>query len=200
MKVRSRISGFVAAATIAFLMASPAAAHPGHGEAGIVDGLLHPLGGFDHLVAMAAIGLLAAKRSAGSVWTLPLCFVSMMAAGMMMGSNILLAGAGTEFGLAACVILTGFALLPGTALNQPLTVLLASASGLFNGMAHASDQGGFAVPLAFAVGALATTALLHLAGSLGGRSLLRLSPEGRGRIWRWLGMGTAASGALAMLA
>jgi urease accessory protein len=35
----------------------PAAAHPGHAETGFAAGLLHPLTGLDHLLALLAVGL-----------------------------------------------------------------------------------------------------------------------------------------------
>ena len=44
------------------LLPGAAFAHPGHGENGLIAGLLHPFGGADHLLAMLAIGVWAALQ------------------------------------------------------------------------------------------------------------------------------------------
>lgn len=45
-----------AAAAALALIAGPALAHPGHGGASLAAGLLHPLTGADHVLAMTAVG------------------------------------------------------------------------------------------------------------------------------------------------
>ena len=51
-------------ATAALLTASATAmAHPGHTEGGFTSGLLHPMLGLDHLLAMAAIGFWSVRQS-----------------------------------------------------------------------------------------------------------------------------------------
>src|SRR5258707_6971680 len=59
--------GFVP--TIAF-------AHPGHDGAGLVYGFLHPLGGVDHIIAMVAVGLLAARLGGRALWLATADFVA----------------------------------------------------------------------------------------------------------------------------
>ena len=67
--------------TIAFVFAPVIAfAHPGHGGAdGMIQGFAHPLSGIDHVLAMVAVGLLAAQLGGRALWLVPLSFVSMMA-------------------------------------------------------------------------------------------------------------------------
>ena len=43
-------------ATALLTASATAMAHPGHTEGGFTSGLLHPMLGLDHLLAMAAIG------------------------------------------------------------------------------------------------------------------------------------------------
>ena len=50
-------------AAVALAAASGAAlAHPGHESASFFTGFTHPLGGLDHLLAMLAVGLYAARQ------------------------------------------------------------------------------------------------------------------------------------------
>jgi urease accessory protein len=50
------------AVTAVSLLPAVALAHPGHGEtSGFAAGALHPLGGLDHLIALVAVGVLAAR-------------------------------------------------------------------------------------------------------------------------------------------
>jgi urease accessory protein len=57
----------------AILVAPGAAlAHPGHGaELGLYAGLAHPWSGIDHVLAMTAVGLLAARLGGRALWAVP---------------------------------------------------------------------------------------------------------------------------------
>jgi peptide/nickel transport system permease protein len=67
-----------AAAAATVLAAGAASAHTGHGDAhGFVHGFLHPLGGLDHLLAMVAVGLLAATLGGRATWMVPATFVAL---------------------------------------------------------------------------------------------------------------------------
>ena len=62
--------------------ASPAFAHVGQGStAGFAHGLLHPLSGIDHVIAMLAVGVYAAMLGGRSMELLPLAFVGVMIVG-----------------------------------------------------------------------------------------------------------------------
>ena len=56
-------------------------AHPGHDVSGLSAGLIHPLSGIDHLLAMIAVGLWAAQNRGSKIWILPAAFILMMAVG-----------------------------------------------------------------------------------------------------------------------
>ena len=60
-----------ALALVFALAAAPALAHPDHGAASLASGLAHPLGGLDHLLAMLAVGLFAARQPGDARWMLP---------------------------------------------------------------------------------------------------------------------------------
>src|ERR1700712_2124331 len=68
------------------LLPHAALAHPGHGAAtGAEAGFLHPLMGADHILAMVAVGLLAALRGGRALWALPLSFLTLMSVGAGLG-------------------------------------------------------------------------------------------------------------------
>ena len=67
-----------AAVFILTLFSPLAMAHTGGAEAGgWVAGLMHPLLGLDHLLAMFAVGMLGARMGGRALWRLPLLFVGM---------------------------------------------------------------------------------------------------------------------------
>ena len=50
---------------------------------GLANGILHPLTGLDHLLAMFAVGLWAVQQGGQKVWQLPLTFVGTMLLGCL---------------------------------------------------------------------------------------------------------------------
>src|SRR5471032_1211063 len=89
------------------LLAAPLAqAHPGHGPADFLTGLIHPLTGWDHLLAMVAVGLWAAQLGGRARWALPAMFVG----AMILGAAVGISGArpaGTEAGILASILIFG---------------------------------------------------------------------------------------------
>ena len=155
----------LSAAIVATLFAQPALAHvdpAAHGS--VAAGFLHPLMGTDHILAMVAVGVLAATqaRVAGRV-ALPAAFV----AGM--GGGIALAAAGIVLPLAepmilASIIVLGTVLAMALRLPTPAGAALLGLFGLFHGTAHGLEMGSSdALPFGLAV--LAATALLHAVGA-----------------------------------
>jgi urease accessory protein len=143
-----------------------AQAHPGHGGTGFLSGLLHPMQGLDHLLAMLAVGLWAALRDPDAgpqrVWLLPALFVS----GAALGTALGLAGVfnGTvEIAVAASLLPLGLALLFGTSARHQIALCLVPICGVLHGGAHGTELAGLAGAGTIA-GFLLGTALLHLAG------------------------------------
>ena len=69
----------------------PAAAHAHGGDVsagGFVTGFLHPLTGLDHLLAILAVGVVAARRGGADLWRVPLFFAGMLVAGAALGPSI----------------------------------------------------------------------------------------------------------------
>ena len=178
----------LAALALALLAAGPALAHPGHG-ASFVAGLTHPLSGADHILAMAAVGLLAAQRGGRALWLWPVAFVAAMLGGY--GLGVAAPGAPlVEPGVLASVIVLG-AIMAAQA-RTPLAVgaVLIGAFGLTHGYAHGSESPAGA-RLGFLLGFALTTALLHSAGLLMG---LAARQTRRPLLVRIAGAGVAAGG------
>ena len=60
------------AALLAIVVPAVASAHIVKGESiGFVSGFLHPLSGFDHIIAMVAVGIWGAQLGRPAIWALP---------------------------------------------------------------------------------------------------------------------------------
>src|SRR5262245_50736919 len=53
--------------------------------AGFGTGFMHPISGWDHILAMIAVGLWGAELGAPAIWILPVTFPMMMAFGGFIG-------------------------------------------------------------------------------------------------------------------
>ncbi len=175
---------------ILLAISSPAFAHPGHGASGFAAGLMHPLQGLDHLLAMAAVGLWAAQGGGRRIWLLPAAFMTMLAAGAaaaMQWQTLL----PVETGIALSVLALG--LLVALSLQLPVifSVVLAALFGLFHGYAHGLELPSSAAPIEYALGFLIATAALHGSGIAVGVA----ARQRHALLARMLGAAIAASGA-----
>lgn len=148
---------------VASLAAAPAYAHTG---ANVVfsfsSGFLHPLGGLDHLLAMFAVGLLAAQLGGRALWLVPGAFVAMMIGGAWLGfAGIGLPGVEYAISLSLVVIALPVAL----ALKMPsgIAMLLVGIFAIFHGNAHGSELPAGGEVLAYIAGFASATTLIHAA-------------------------------------
>jgi len=167
---------------------SPAFAHTGSGSGGFVGGFLHPVFGPDHVVAMVAVGLWGAFLGPPAIWLLPIVFPLVMAGGGVLGIlGVPLPG--VEIGIAISAIVLG--LMVALAARPPLWVaaVLVGAFAIFHGHAHGGELPPGTDAVAFSVGFVVATGLLHLTGIAFG--LLARWPAGRLTV-------RAAGGAIAL--
>jgi urease accessory protein len=150
---------------LAVLVPTGAFAHAGQGDAsGLVQGLLHPVGGIDHVLAMVTVGIFAVVLGGRALWLVPLSFVAMMAAGFLLGSNGV-AVPFVELGLAlSSVIIGGAAAFGKPKLPVAGAMALVGGFAIFHGQAHGAEMPADATVLLYALGIMAATALVHLAG------------------------------------
>lgn len=143
---------------------SVAHAHTGAGgPIGLYQGIGHPFGGLDHVLAMVALGLFAAQLGRNALWLVPASFLTMMA----FGGIAAVAGLElpfVELGIAASVILLGATV----AFNLNLPVLaamgLAGFAATFHGYAHGAEMPVGSSPYGYALGFMISTAILHSIG------------------------------------
>jgi urease accessory protein len=155
------------ASRIAILIAlypAPAFAHVQQGEAaGFLTGLLHPISGLDHVLAMVAVGLWGAQLGAPAIWVLPVAFPLVMAMGGMLG----LMGVpvpGIEYGIAASAILLGAAVLFEVRASLFATALLVGVFAIFHGHAHGTELPPGQSALLYSMGFVIATGCLHALG------------------------------------
>ncbi|TWI50991.1 urease accessory protein [Pseudomonas duriflava] len=179
--------------TAGLLASTSALAHPGHEVSGLASGILHPLTGLDHLLAMLGVGLWAGQRGGKSIWMIPLAFMAMMLAGGLLGMEGV-ALPGVELGIAVSVTLFGLLIAFGVRLPVWVGMLLVGGFALFHGHAHGEEMPATAGALSFAFGFTLATGALHATG-VGASWLSRNLP----RLVRLAGAAISVAGA-AMLA
>jgi urease accessory protein len=173
MKRFASISITTAILALAAFSPSLAFAHSGGDHNHVfLSGLEHPLFGLDHLLAMVAVGTIAARTSGLAGVLVPLSFVSAMVAGATLG----MAGIGLpylETGVALSLVTFGAMVGLAKPLPFAAATALAALFGLFHGNAH-----GFEIPegtdgIAYAAGFVFGTSTLHAVGALSALKLAR---------------------------
>lgn len=152
-------------------------AHIGTGEiGGFLGGLKHPVSGFDHVLAMVAVGLWGAQLGAPAVWLLPVTFPLVMAFGGMLGlMGVKLPG--IEICIAISAVALGFMVLREARPNLVAAALLVGFFAIFHGHAHGTELPPGANAILFSIGFVIATGMLHATGIVIG--LVHRWPAGR---------------------
>ncbi|NYT63772.1 HupE/UreJ family protein [Alcaligenaceae bacterium] len=198
MSTRNPLCSFAVRATGAIgltLLAGAAIAHPGH-EHEITGnifaaGLLHPLTGFDHLLAMLAVGMWAAlthQTFRQAIWT-PVSFLCLLLIGALAGVAGLRLPA-IEPVIMASLFVLGLLLASRLALPKWAGAALVGFFALFHGLAHGAELPVGASASVFIAGFMLSTLALHLAGLASGFALKQRSQW----LTRLVGAGIAAYG------
>lgn len=154
--------------TTLFLPAWAYAEAHAHGAAGGFEaGFNHPVLGLDHLLAMVAVGVVSAQVAQNgypkAVWTVPACFVIVMAIGGVLGmADVELVA--IEIGIAVSVIALGLAIAGGGQISQWILFACVSGFAVFHGYAHGQEIPALVNSGAYVTGFMTGTAVLHLAG------------------------------------
>jgi urease accessory protein len=147
---------------------APALAHTDEGVAGgFAAGFMHPLGGLDHLLAMASVGIWGAFLGRPLIWALPVAFPLIMVVGGVLG----ILGVPlplVEVGVSGSVIALGLAIALAWRAPVPIAVAIIAIFALFHGYAHGTELPEAAAPEAYATGFVLATGLIHLAGIAAG--------------------------------
>ncbi|MEO9522129.1 MULTISPECIES: HupE/UreJ family protein [Marinobacter] len=152
------------------MTATTAAAHTGHGghaENGFLSGLLHPMLGLDHLLAISAIGFWSVRQSTTMKNATPL-FVT---GGMILGAGLAwgaMSLPGVETGITFSVLVAG--ILIATLAKMPTAIggTLVGAFMLFHGFAHGTEMPAGATLAAYLAGfSIATLAITFVGRGFG---------------------------------
>lgn len=158
----------------AILLLSACFTQPTHAHAvaagtmSFTTGLSHPWSGWDHILAMVAVGLWGAQLGAPALWLLPVAFPMLMAFGGFLG----LVGMplpGIELCIASSAIVLG--VMVALQARPPLwvAITLCGLFGLFHGHAHGTELAPGQDGLLYSIGFVIATGLLHATGiALGG--------------------------------
>ncbi len=155
---------FLAVAAGFAAVACPAEAHTGTGlPGGFVSGFLHPLSGWDHLLAMVSVGLWGAILRKPLLIALPVIFPCMMVVGALMGM-LHFPLPRTEIGIALSVLILGVVIALEYKAPVWLACLIVALFAVFHGYAHGRELPSAADPVGYSVGFVLATGLLHLCG------------------------------------
>lgn len=139
-------------------------AHTGNGIAGgFGSGFFHPIFGLDHVIAMVAVGMWGAFLGAPAIWVLPVVFPLVMAFGGALGVLGVPLPA-VEPGIALSAIVLGG--MVAMAARPPIwfAACVVSVFAIFHGHAHGTELPTAANPLAYSLGFVIATGLLHVCG------------------------------------
>lgn len=139
---------------------------------GAAAGFAHPFLGADHLLAMVAVGLWAASFGGRARGLVPASFVVLMTLGAGLGiAGVALPA--VEPMIALSVIALGGLIALAVRVPTAAAAALVALFGLFHGAAHGAEMPAMASPLAYGLGFVAATALLHGVGLALGAALTR---------------------------
>lgn len=185
-------------ASFVFLAGSQAAsAHVvATGTGGLTAGFEHPFTGYDHFLAMFAVGLWGAQMGGRRVWTLPVAFPLVMVIGGVLG----IAGLPIphiETGIALSILVLGAAIVAAWKPWEWVSLLVIAFFAICHGYAHGAELPMAASPADYSVGFVVATGLIHIIGIGVGLVLGRIW---QGRLCRVLGAVIALCGVYYLVA
>src|SRR3989304_10103420 len=142
-------------------MSGTAFSHAGHGAAfSFSSGFLHPFGGLDHVLAMIAVGLLAAQLGGRALWLVPGAFVTVMALAAAAGvSGLPLPG--TEYGILLSIVAISLPVALALGMHVAPAMALVGVFAIFHGHAHGAEFPVRSAVAPYIAGFALATALIH---------------------------------------
>ncbi len=178
---RCRATWLWAGFVVLMLSAPQAQAHILTGEpVSFKSGFMHPLSGWDHIIAMVAVGIWGAQLGAPAIWVLPVTFPMIMSLGGFLGLiRVALPGGEhtVEFGIAISGVILGLMVLGEFRPKIWVAAVLVGFFGLCHGYAHGYELPDGQSGLYYSVGFVIATGLLHATGIAIG--LIHRWPVGR---------------------
>lgn len=165
-------------------------AHIGFATTGFMSGILHPLTGLDHLLAMFAVGLWASQVGKKAIWLIPVAFVVTMA----LGTALVLVNITVPYveeGILSSVLILGILIALALRLPAIFAMIIVGFFAIFHGYAHGSEVSELS--LTYGIGFILSTIALHVVGIFLGMSLKALNFA---QVARFAGVLIALAGAI----
>lgn len=177
--------------SLLLLLPAVAMAHTGAGEtAGFIHGFSHPIGGVDHLLAMAAVGLWAAQIGGRALWIAPGTFIIVM----ILGGTLSFSGIPVPFieeGILTSVLVLGILIAGAFKFPVTFSALIVGFFALFHGYAHGNEMPVAMGVTSYCIGFALATAMLHSVGIASGTFMQKIN---LGKVNRFAGIAIALSG------
>ena len=130
---------------------------------GFEAGFFHPVLGFDHLLAMIAVGMISTLYNKNAIFTVPAAFVFMMFIGSLFGiENINFLN--NELAISLSLLVLGIAILLKRNLPFVIAIITVGFFGFFHGHAHGLEIPTLTAPYKYVSGFILATVLLHISG------------------------------------
>lgn len=143
---------------------------------GLVNGLIHPVFGPDHLLAMVAVGIISVQLGGKAIWKVPLAFVLfMLLGGIMSFVGVDIPMTVIETGITLSVIALGLSIAMNKHLGVEWTMAFVGFFAIFHGYAHGAEIPDLAEPALYAIGFVLSTAALHVTGVLIGEASRKIN-------------------------
>ena len=153
-----------------YVAVSPAAyAHTGLGE-GALAGILHPLLGWDHVLAMLAVGAWSSMLVHRARWLVPAVFAAVLVLAAQFSVNGIHLPL-LEAGIAASLLLAGLLVGARAHVGTAAAAVVVGMFAVVHGLTHAAEMPALASPWPFTFGLSLSTLGLQAAGMAFGYAL-----------------------------
>lgn len=157
--------------TLFTLLPAIAFAHSETDGNGFMAGVMHPILGYDHLLAMLCVGIVSAQLGGRQIWIIPSLFVTFMVTGGILGANGILFPF-VEVSIALSVIVLGLMIVYAhKAISIVPIMLFVMFFGIAHGHAHGVEMPNSASPAFYSFGFVTSTSSIHLVGVVIGHFL-----------------------------
>jgi urease accessory protein len=179
---------FTTAIVLTVIFSETAQAHILTDETGgFWQGISHPIGGLDHILAMVAVGLWSAQIGGRAIWLVPITFIStMILGGLLAMTDISLPF--IETGIVASDFIMGALILVSARFSLPVSAAIVGFFAIFHGYAHGTEMPATASGLSYSIGFALATCCLHLLGIAIGVAIERLEQNQQKDIFRICGI------------
>ncbi len=139
-------------------------AHSEINGSSILSGMLHPISGPDHLLAMLSVGMISTVMGGRNIWLIPSAFVSAMIVGGLLGiAGIPVPFAEVGIGISSLILGLAIAFI-SKGFSTVLTFAFVFCFGIFHGNTHGLEMPKMATPFFYTIGFLLVTIFIHIVG------------------------------------